>query len=178
MDEARMREMVEAGATLAEIARAFGVDRSTARRWLGQLGLETVRMRRLRTSKAARHAGQREAVMWCPRHGQTRFAARGENASWYRCLRCRSENVSEWRRRAKETLVAESGGGCLACGYDRCLSALHFHHVDPGTKAFALAALGITRSMEEMRAEARKCVLLCANCHAEVEAGMTSVALK
>jgi hypothetical protein len=29
---------------------------------------------------------------------------------------------------------------------------------------------GITRSLARLRAEAAKCVLLCANCHAEVEA--------
>jgi hypothetical protein len=29
-------------------------------------------------------------------------------------------------------------------------------------------------ALERLRAEARKCVLLCANCHAEVEAGMVS----
>jgi hypothetical protein len=37
---------------------------------------------------------------------------------------------------------------------------------------------GVARSLVRARAEARKCVLLCANCHAEVEAGMASVALE
>jgi hypothetical protein len=31
---------------------------------------------------------------------------------------------------------------------------------------------GVARSLEKARAEPRKCVLLCANCHAEVEAGV------
>ena len=30
---------------------------------------------------------------------------------------------------------------------------------------------GVTLSLDSLRAEARKCVLLCSNCHAEVEAG-------
>jgi IS30 family transposase len=34
---------------------------------------------------------------------------------------------------------------------------------------------GVTRSFAEAQQEARKCVLLCSNCHAEVEAGMTEV---
>jgi hypothetical protein len=29
----------------------------------------------------------------------------------------------------------------------------------------------VTRALDAARAEARKCVLLCSNCHAEVEAG-------
>jgi hypothetical protein len=51
------------------------------------------------------------------------------------------------------------------------MSGLHFHHVDPTQKAFSLARQGVTRSLESARAEAAKCVLLCSNCHAEVEAG-------
>ena len=34
-------------------------------------------------------------------------------------------------------------------------------------------ATGVTRSLDRLREEATKCVLLCANCHAEVEAGVT-----
>ncbi|HEV2820015.1 MAG TPA: hypothetical protein VGW11_05860, partial [Solirubrobacteraceae bacterium] len=49
--------------------------------------------------------------------------------------------------------------------------ALHFHHVDPKTKAFSLSFAGVTRSIAAAREEAAKCVLVCANCHAEVEAG-------
>jgi hypothetical protein len=71
----------------------------------------------------------------------------------------------------KEALVAEAGGACAICGYSRCLGALEFHHLDRSTKRFALAGRGITRSFAEARSEAQKCILLCANCHAEVEMG-------
>jgi hypothetical protein len=80
--------------------------------------------------------------------------------------------VTERRRRVKAILVAEAGGACAACGYDRCLAALQFHHVRPEEKRFALGRKGVARSLEKARAEARKCLLLCANCHAEVEAGV------
>jgi 5-methylcytosine-specific restriction endonuclease McrA len=69
-------------------------------------------------------------------------------------------------------LVEEAGGECASCGYNRWHGALQFHHVDPTDKAFALSAEGVTRSIEKAREEARKCVLLCGNCHAEVEAGL------
>jgi hypothetical protein len=72
----------------------------------------------------------------------------------------------------KEALVAEAGGACEVCGYSRCLGALQFHHIDPAAKRYALAGRGITRSLAEAREEAKKCVLLCSNCHAEVEAGV------
>jgi hypothetical protein len=107
--------------------------------------------------------------MVCTRHGRTTF--RLEGRGYYRCKRCRQERVSEWRRNVKRRLVREAGGACRLCGYDRCPAALQFHHLDPGAKSFALSREGVTRSLAEALAEARKCVLLCANCHAEVEAG-------
>jgi hypothetical protein len=70
-------------------------------------------------------------------------------------------------------LVAEAGGCCAICGYDRCVWNLHFHHVDPATKSFQMT-MGSGKSMAAYRAEAMKCVLLCANCHGEVEYGVAA----
>jgi hypothetical protein len=39
----------------------------------------------------------------------------------------------------------------------------------------SLNAKGVALSLDTLRAEARKCVLLCANCHAEVEDGVVSL---
>jgi hypothetical protein len=72
----------------------------------------------------------------------------------------------------KEILVDEAGGECAACGYRACIGVLQFHHVDPATKRFHLGREGVSRSLDDARAEARKCVLLCANCHTEVELGL------
>jgi hypothetical protein len=95
-----------------------------------------------------------------------------EGRGYYRCKRCRMERVSQRRRKIKAILVAEAGGRCAVCRYDRCAAALHFHHVDPSTKRFHLSMQGVTRSLAAARTEMEKCVLLCANCHAEVESGI------
>jgi hypothetical protein len=79
------------------------------------------------------------------------------------------------RRAVKAILVAEAGGACQICGYDRCLRALEFHHRDPGEKEFGIGRYGHTRSLARARAEVAKCVLLCSNCHMEVEDGLTSL---
>ena len=115
-----------------------------------------------------------DIVRICPSHGKTSFRLRPDTAA-YRCLKCRSESVANRRRRVKAILLAEAGGACVLCGYDRCSRALGFHHVDPATKSFTVAFGGLTRSIERARAEAGKCVLLCANCHMEVEAGIRSL---
>lgn len=88
----------------------------------------------------------------------------------------RDKHVSRGGR-VKQILVAEAGGRCRICGYDRSPVALHFHHLDPAGKAFGLASLGSSRGIEAMRDEAGKCALLCANCHAEVEAGIVKLPL-
>jgi len=112
----------------------------------------------------------------CSVHGAVEFVQRGDTGTW-RCVRCRSGAVTERRRRVKAILVEEAGGACELCGYDRCLRALGFHHRDPTTKDFNIAAQGQARSLTRARAEAAKCVLLCSNCHMEVEAGVRSLDL-
>lgn len=120
-------------------------------------------------------SGPREVVSCCRHHGSTMFVR--ERSGYYRCKGCRMERVGRRRQSIKRTLVEEAGGKCLICGYGRCRQALQFHHLDPSAKAFHLGHAGLTRSLAKAREEARKCVLLCANCHAEVEAGISSVPL-
>lgn len=74
--------------------------------------------------------------------------------------------VSENRRSNKRKLVEHFGGKCVWCGYSKSYSALQFHHTD-NNKEFGISADGMTRSLEKLIAEASKCVLICANCHAE-----------
>ena len=65
-------------------------------------------------------------------------------------------------------LLALKGGECEACGYKKNSAALEFHHSDPQTKSFQLDLRSISnRKWEVVEAEARKCILLCSNCHAE-----------
>jgi len=93
---------------------------------------------------------------------------------YYRCPKCRAASVIRRRARIRARVIEEAGGCCAICGYCRHPAALQFHHVDPVSKEFTLCN-GETRSLERMRAEAAKCVLLCANCHAEVESGKAQV---
>ena len=179
LSKAQLEPLVADGATLHEIAA--DVDRSvrTVRYWLKRHGLKT-QNRRGRPSihdpamiARARESGRRTLRLTCKSHGPTNFIV--ENSGRVRCKKCRQERVSEWRRRMKAILVAEAGGACRLCGYDRCQAALEFHHLDPAEKSFALSFRGVTRSLAELRKEAAKCILLCANCHAEVEVGFVKL---
>jgi transposase len=164
-----LEPLVAAGMSIAQIAQALDRSRTTVRHWLKHFQLET----RWAQRRQASARGQDEILLECARHGITRFRLRGSGG--YRCLRCRAEAVSQRRRKIKQVLVKEAGGCCQACGYDHCIAALEFHHLVPGEKRFGLSESGLARSLQKARVEANKCVLLCANCHAEVEAGARSL---
>lgn len=170
VDPDRVPRLVEEGFPIRQMAAEFGVGYSTMRYWVKRLGLETDRMARRREGERARKAGLRKAYLKCPKHGHTVFFARREGG--FRCAKCNAIAVSERRRVVKRRLVEEAGGCCRLCGFAEHSVALQFHHLDPSTKEFHLGQKGISRSIGRMRAEAEKCVLLCANCHALVEAGV------
>lgn len=161
--------LLEQGLPIREIAEKLGVNSSTVYYWIKRHDLPRPRVARRNRIQQALVAGERTAVLLCKRHGETKFVLVSSHG--FRCRRCRMEAVARRRRKVKRMLVEEAGGKCTLCGYDRCPGALHFHHVDPETKSFGLSLRGITRSIEKLREEAKKCVLLCSNCHAEVEAG-------
>jgi DNA-binding transcriptional ArsR family regulator len=173
IDRETLSALVQEALSTREISDRLGLSQSTVRHWLRRHGLKTVRARR-ENSHGERGFDPDREIMECGRHGLTEFwlEARGI----YRCLRCRSEAVSRRRRRLKQLLVAAAGGRCCICGYDRHIGALQFHHREGQDKEFGVADRGFTRSLEAVSAEAAKCVLLCANCHSEVEAGIVSVA--
>ena len=57
--------------------------------------------------------------------------------------------------------------GCAICGYNKCDRALHFHHVNPEDKKFQVTHSALTKN--SLIDEINKCILLCANCHIEIE---------
>ncbi|HEY2282384.1 MAG TPA: helix-turn-helix domain-containing protein [Solirubrobacteraceae bacterium] len=171
-----LEPLVERGATIAEIADAVGRSKATVRHWLGRHGLRTHGRAGAKSrdgARAAHAAGLALATLRCAHHGDHEHVR--EPRGYYRCRKCRQEAVVRRRRKMKEILVMEAGGCCRLCGYYRCSAALQFHHLDPGAKEFGVAQGGMARSIDRLRAEAHKCVLLCSNCHAEVESGFSSV---
>lgn len=83
---------------------------------------------------------------------------------------CQRERAKNFKKRAVELL----GGKCVICGYSKSMAAFVFHHVDPSTKLFGVGST-YNVSWKRFEAEARKCVLLCANCHRELHAGDTTL---
>jgi len=59
--------------------------------------------------------------------------------------------------------------GCSICGYNNNHSVLEFHHVNPNDKKFQIAHGIRNHTNERVAEELNKCILMCANCHKEIE---------
>lgn len=103
-------------------------------------------------------------ILFCNKHGETRFAFSGKKRPRWKCMECDSDYSYERKKRNKIKAVAYKGGKCIRCGYNECVSALHFHHVDQKTKLFDISQ-NISKKWELIQNELDKCVLLCMNCH-------------
>jgi hypothetical protein len=84
-----------------------------------------------------------------------------------------SEKVAKSRRLLKEKSVLYKGGKCVNCGYNKCYSAMEFHHKDPSQKDFQMSKT--TRSLISTLIELDKTILLCSNCHRELHSGLFNV---
>ncbi len=71
-------------------------------------------------------------------------------------------------RERKLELIRQKGTKCQRCGYEKNYAALEFHHPIPHEKEFQLDTRALSnRKWELVLKEAKKCILLCANCHTE-----------
>ena len=61
---------------------------------------------------------------------------------------------------------------CSKCGYDKCINALDFHHINSTEKEYSLCVLRKRKwsvhTKELIDKELEKCIVLCATCHREI----------
>lgn len=115
-------------------------------------------------------------VLECVIHGMTNHTEtkNGNARPRYRCLKCGAKRVSDTVEHKRKLAYAKYGSSCSACGYDKCRNALEFHHINPQEKELTPSKV-FSRSWENIQKELDKCVLLCANCHREVHAGLLEI---
>ena len=85
-----------------------------------------------------------------------------------------TEDIKKWYKNLKRNLVIGFGGKCCICGYNNCQDAFDLHHLDPNLKSFSISSFKVKNKMK-IYDEAKKCVLLCANCHREFHAGIIKI---
>ena len=96
-----------------------------------------------------------------------------EPANFYKgqkicCKKCHVKVTHQAQKDTKRRAIEYKGGCCEHCGYDKYTGALQFHHLDPTQKD--IKQFSKTKNFEAFKKEVDKCILLCANCHAEEHA--------
>ena len=79
------------------------------------------------------------------------------------------QDVVNFRRRVKIALVKSFGDKCQVCGNCYPQSVYDFHHLNPAEKEFGVGSQNTTRSKADTAREAKKCIMVCANCHRLIE---------
>lgn len=100
------------------------------------------------------------------------YNRRGKIGGSVYCKECTNKQALDRQRDLKQKSIDYKGGLCEVCGYDKCNSALEFHHKDPNEKDFSISNVKKYTFDERIKNELDKCVLLCSNCHREVHAGL------
>jgi 5-methylcytosine-specific restriction endonuclease McrA len=120
----------------------------------------------------------------CNTHGISEHKKKTRSTGEFRwvCKACEYLSSRKYLANLKLKAIKYGGGECQKCGYDKCWKALHFHHIDPSLKEFGIfesrAGFPKSRSWPKMQKEIDKCILLCANCHAEIhDNGNTNMAI-
>lgn len=87
------------------------------------------------------------------------------------------QDVINFRRRIKQALTYAFGEKCQLCGEHFPDCVFEFHHLNPAEKSFGIGSSKTTYSKAKTVEEAKKCCMLCANCHRLIEYELDDVVL-
>jgi len=89
------------------------------------------------------------------------------------CKDCFHRNRKTRKRKGKQSFREYrddlKSGGCVICNYNKCLSALEFHHVNDNKEVMISEINSKAKLDREIK---NGLVILCANCHREVHVGL------
>src|SRR5271166_4468983 len=87
-----------------------------------------------------------------------------------------SRGVKNWRNKTKEIIVEVMGGCCQICKYSKCNRALELHHINPSQKELSFGKIRANPvTIKRIAEELKKCILLCSNCHKEIDCNVVSL---
>lgn len=125
---------------------------------------------RERVPKDISYKGQEKVCPICGRQFFPKTAMANQRMCCYDCM---PDGVQLTRGMFLAKIKKARGGKCIKCGYDRCIKALEFHHLDPSQKDFTISNDHFR--LQEAINESKKCILICSNCHKELHDEMWSI---
>ena len=157
MEKEKLEEYISQGLSTWKIAELCNMSQPNVRYWLTKFNLKT-------EFTINKNNGNKK----CPKCEQTKplseFYKSTKSSSY--CKDCIKNSNKINRQNVKIKAIDYLGGKCSKCGYDKCIAALEFHHLDPNEKDKDYTNYKGSFS-DKLKTELDKCVLLCANCHRE-----------
>ncbi len=86
----------------------------------------------------------------------------------------KEQNKIIWERISSELNCIKKNLGCIFCKEAEPV-CLDFHHIDPATKNKEVSHWVHVRSRLKALKEAKKCIVICANCHRKLHAKILSL---
>lgn len=121
-------------------------------------------------SKSKEYKGPIKKCLICGKEFSPKTAAANQRSCCYDCM---PDGIQLTRGEFLAKLKTQRGGQCQRCGYDKCLKALEFHHLDPNKKDFTISNDHF--HLKDAVEESKKCVLICANCHRELHDNLWNI---
>ena len=184
MNKKDLEKYISDDLTTRDIANKCGCSQSTVKYWLEKYGLKTQHKQYNKggyRKEIRDRVGKTGIAFNCKYCGETDpekfMILTKDRVSYSRCKKCHNIYTIERFRKNKEKAVEYKGGKCQKCGYDKCMDALDFHHIDPSLKDPHFDRFK-ARNFEKTKRELDKCMLLCSNCHREVHSVIRESCLK
>lgn len=174
MDKQKLEEYIESGMSTTQIAKEEGKGKTTVRYWLDKYGLST-KYTNFKDGYVPQGRILRVDGIPIQHCAKCQVSLTEETGYWLEkkkswlgyCRKCHNKYTVEKHRNNKKRAVEYKGGKCERCGYDRCIDALEFHHIDPNQKDKSFGNMKLMR-WDKQKKELELCILVCANCHREI----------
>jgi predicted transcriptional regulator len=168
MEKNILEQLISEGKSQRQIAIELECSQSNIRHWLSVHNLSTSRQPYNRNFSETTNESTKTCGLCGVEKDLVDYRKRKNGKPSSYCKECQSSYTSQRRRDIKLRAIDYKGGECQVCGYDKYPGALQFHHLDPNEKDFNIAYRGHSRSWKSVKEELDKCIMVCANCHAEI----------
>jgi len=175
MEKNVLEQLISEGKSQRQIAKELECSQSNVRHWLTVHNLSTTKQPYNRNFSETTDKNTKTCAKCGIEKNLTYYPKKSNNKVTSYCKECHTSYTIQRRRDIKLRAIEYKGGKCQVCGYDRYPGALQFHHLDPNEKDFHMSQRGHSRSWERVKTELDKCVMVCANCHAEIHAGLVQL---
>ena len=174
MEYSTLKSFVDDNMSIRDIAKITSKSSTTIRYWLNKYNLKTEH-KSFGNGYVAENSIEKldgRPIQNCSQCGillteETGYWRNSRKIWLVNCRKCHNNYNSDRWKNNKKKAVEYKGGKCERCGYNKCIDALEFHHIDPSKKDKNFGSMKL-RKWEDQKNELDKCICVCANCHREI----------